>query len=89
MNLNFTAGRESMHGRDRTVRHHNDRDVASASSRKRGSSRSTGMVFLEEVMSGSRRGETLRTLAIAFVLPAWMLNRLYVAERATARRSRR
>jgi acyl-[acyl-carrier-protein]-phospholipid O-acyltransferase / long-chain-fatty-acid--[acyl-carrier-protein] ligase len=39
-----------------------------------------GMVFLEDVLAGMTPFAKARTLAIAFVLPAWLLSRLYAHE---------
>jgi acyl-[acyl-carrier-protein]-phospholipid O-acyltransferase/long-chain-fatty-acid--[acyl-carrier-protein] ligase len=77
VNLNFTAGRESMAiaidqcglGTILTSR----RFLSKA-----GLEPLDGMVFLEDVMKEFSRGAKLRMLVIARLLPAWVINRLYV-----------
>jgi acyl-[acyl-carrier-protein]-phospholipid O-acyltransferase/long-chain-fatty-acid--[acyl-carrier-protein] ligase len=77
VNLNFTAGREAM---------------ASAIARcevktiltsriflsKAGLETLDGMVFLEDVLKTMSAGAKVRMLAVARLLPAWAINRLYV-----------
>jgi len=78
VNLNFTAGREAM-----TAAIARCGITTILTSRrflsKAGIEPLDGMVFLEDVMAQFGRGAKLRTLLTASLLPAWLLNRLYVA----------
>jgi acyl-[acyl-carrier-protein]-phospholipid O-acyltransferase / long-chain-fatty-acid--[acyl-carrier-protein] ligase len=77
VNLNFTAGREAMaHAVDRcgirtilTSRHF----LAKASIEP-----TEGMVFLEDLMGQISSAAKLRTLVATFLLPAGLINRLYL-----------
>jgi acyl-[acyl-carrier-protein]-phospholipid O-acyltransferase/long-chain-fatty-acid--[acyl-carrier-protein] ligase len=77
VNLNFTAGPESMGiAIDRC-------GIETILSSRRFLSKArleplAGMVFLEDVMREFGRGQKLRMLAMARLLPAWAINRLYV-----------
>jgi acyl-[acyl-carrier-protein]-phospholipid O-acyltransferase/long-chain-fatty-acid--[acyl-carrier-protein] ligase len=76
--LNFTAGRDAMAAAiDRCG------ITTILTSRrfleKAGLAPIDGMVFVEDVFQGFRRAEKIRMLMTARLLPAWALNRLYVA----------
>jgi len=77
VNLNFTAGRESM-----TLAIEKAGINTILTSRKflsKAGLEPTGkMVFLEDVMKEFGKAEKLRALVVARVLPSWVLNRLYV-----------
>jgi acyl-[acyl-carrier-protein]-phospholipid O-acyltransferase/long-chain-fatty-acid--[acyl-carrier-protein] ligase len=77
VNLNFTAGRESM-----TMAIEQSGIQTILTSRrflsKAGLEPTGNMVFLEDVMKEFGNAEKLRTLIIARALPSWILNRLYV-----------
>jgi acyl-[acyl-carrier-protein]-phospholipid O-acyltransferase/long-chain-fatty-acid--[acyl-carrier-protein] ligase len=78
VNLNFTAGRDAMAAAiDRCG------ITTILTSRrfleKAGLAPIDGMVFVEDVFQGFRRAEKIRMLMTARLLPAWALNRLYVA----------
>ena len=79
VNLNFTAGREAM-----TSAIERSAIKTILTSRvflsKAGIEATDGMVFLEDVFRQVNRPATIRTFVIAFLLPAWALNRLYVPE---------
>jgi acyl-[acyl-carrier-protein]-phospholipid O-acyltransferase/long-chain-fatty-acid--[acyl-carrier-protein] ligase len=76
VNLNFTAGRESMAAAiDRC-----EIKTILTSRRflaKAGIDQVAGMLFLEDVMTEFSNAAKLRMLVTAFALPAWALNRLY------------
>jgi acyl-[acyl-carrier-protein]-phospholipid O-acyltransferase/long-chain-fatty-acid--[acyl-carrier-protein] ligase len=77
VNLNFTAGRESMLAAIERC------GITTVISSKRFLSKAgleapNGTIFLEDVMSEIGRADKLRMLAIARLLPAWLINRLYV-----------
>jgi acyl-[acyl-carrier-protein]-phospholipid O-acyltransferase / long-chain-fatty-acid--[acyl-carrier-protein] ligase len=77
VNLNFTAGRESM----MTAIARCDIKTILTSRRflsKAGIEPLDGMVFLEDVMKEFSAGAKLRMLVTAFLLPAWAINRIYV-----------
>jgi acyl-[acyl-carrier-protein]-phospholipid O-acyltransferase/long-chain-fatty-acid--[acyl-carrier-protein] ligase len=77
VNLNFTAGRESM----RTAIERCDIKTLLTSRRflsKAGIEPLDGMVFLEDVMKEFSTGAKLRMWLIAFLLPAWAINRIYL-----------
>lgn len=77
VNLNFTAGHESM-----TLAIEKAGLNTILTSRKflskAGLEPTGNMVFLEDVMKEFGNAEKLRTLLIARVLPSWILNRVYV-----------
>jgi acyl-[acyl-carrier-protein]-phospholipid O-acyltransferase/long-chain-fatty-acid--[acyl-carrier-protein] ligase len=77
VNLNFTAGRESMM---MAVERSGKKTILTSRRflSKAGLEPNDHMVFLEDVMKEFGAGERLRTLAIARMLPAWLLNHLYV-----------
>src|SRR5262245_7706288 len=77
VNLNFTAGRESM---ALAVEKSGLRTILTSRKflSKAGLESTGNMVFLEDVMKEFSTAEKLRTLVIARVLPSWVLNRLYV-----------
>jgi acyl-[acyl-carrier-protein]-phospholipid O-acyltransferase/long-chain-fatty-acid--[acyl-carrier-protein] ligase len=77
VNLNFTAGRESM---ATAIDRCGIRTILSSRRflAKAGIEPFEGMVFLEDVMKDFSRGEKLRMLAAAWLLPAWAINRLFV-----------
>ena len=78
VNLNFTAGPEAMAAAvDRC-------SIATIlTSRKflskAGLEESNGMIFIEDVLKGFGPVAKLRMLAVAYLLPAWALNRMFVA----------
>jgi acyl-[acyl-carrier-protein]-phospholipid O-acyltransferase / long-chain-fatty-acid--[acyl-carrier-protein] ligase len=77
VNVNFTAGRESMaHAIERC----NIKTVLTSRLflKKAGIEPFEAMVFLEDVLKEITRGEKLRVSLAALLLPAWILNRLYV-----------
>jgi len=77
VNLNFTAGRESM----TTAIERCDIKTILTSRRflsKAGIEPLDGMVFLEDVMKEFSTGAKLRMWLTAFLLPAWAINRLYL-----------
>jgi acyl-[acyl-carrier-protein]-phospholipid O-acyltransferase/long-chain-fatty-acid--[acyl-carrier-protein] ligase len=77
VNLNFTAGSQSM-------RHAIDRCQITTilTSRKflakAGLEKLDGMIFLEDIQPTMSPIAKLRTLAIAFVVPSWALNRFFI-----------
>jgi acyl-[acyl-carrier-protein]-phospholipid O-acyltransferase / long-chain-fatty-acid--[acyl-carrier-protein] ligase len=77
VNLNFTAGRESM-----SLAIEKSGITTILTSRKflsKAGLEPTGtLIFLEDVMKEFGQAEKLRTLILARLLPSWMLNRLYV-----------
>jgi acyl-[acyl-carrier-protein]-phospholipid O-acyltransferase/long-chain-fatty-acid--[acyl-carrier-protein] ligase len=81
VNLNFTAGRESM-----ATAIERCEITTILTSRlflsKAGIEPLDGMVFLEDVMKELSSGAKLRMLLTAFLLPAWAINRIFV-ERVT------
>jgi acyl-[acyl-carrier-protein]-phospholipid O-acyltransferase/long-chain-fatty-acid--[acyl-carrier-protein] ligase len=77
VNLNFTAGRESM----TTAIERCDIKTILTSRRflsKAGIEELGGMVFLEDVMKEFSRGARLRMLLTMFLLPSWAINRIYL-----------
>jgi acyl-[acyl-carrier-protein]-phospholipid O-acyltransferase/long-chain-fatty-acid--[acyl-carrier-protein] ligase len=77
VNLNFTAGRESM----MTAINRCGIKTIITSRRflsKAGIEPIDGMVFLEDVMQEFTAAAKVRMLITAFLIPAWALNRLYV-----------
>ena len=77
VNLNFTAGRESM----MTAIERCDIKTILTSRRflsKAGIEALDGMVYLEDVMKEFSTGARLRMLLTVFLLPAWAINRIYV-----------
>jgi acyl-[acyl-carrier-protein]-phospholipid O-acyltransferase/long-chain-fatty-acid--[acyl-carrier-protein] ligase len=79
VNLNFTAGPDAMHAALARC------GIKTIVTSRRFLSKAEiepidGMVYLEDVMASRRRAETLWTAAVAFALPAWAINRLYVAD---------
>ena len=77
VNLNFTAGRESM----MTAIERCDIKTILTSRRflsKAGIEPLDGMVFLEDVMKEFSTGAKLRMWLTAFLLPAWAINRIYL-----------
>jgi acyl-[acyl-carrier-protein]-phospholipid O-acyltransferase/long-chain-fatty-acid--[acyl-carrier-protein] ligase len=77
VNLNFTAGRESMMTAIERCR------ISTILTSRRFLSKAAiepldGMVFLEDVMKEIGYGAKIRMQLTAFLLPAWALNRLYV-----------
>jgi acyl-[acyl-carrier-protein]-phospholipid O-acyltransferase/long-chain-fatty-acid--[acyl-carrier-protein] ligase len=77
VNLNFTAGRESMTA---AIERCGITTVVTSKRflTKAGIEPVDGMVFLEEVMSGISAAAKLRILVLSRALPAWMINRLLV-----------
>jgi acyl-[acyl-carrier-protein]-phospholipid O-acyltransferase / long-chain-fatty-acid--[acyl-carrier-protein] ligase len=77
VNLNFTAGRESM---EHAIERCGIKTVLTSRLflTKAGIEPFEGMVFLEDVIKDIPRGEKLRVALSAFLLPSWILNRLYV-----------
>jgi acyl-[acyl-carrier-protein]-phospholipid O-acyltransferase / long-chain-fatty-acid--[acyl-carrier-protein] ligase len=77
VNLNFTAGRESM---EHAIECCGIKTVLTSRLflTKAGIAPFEGMVFLEDVIKDIPRGEKLRVALSAFLLPSWILNRLYV-----------
>jgi acyl-[acyl-carrier-protein]-phospholipid O-acyltransferase/long-chain-fatty-acid--[acyl-carrier-protein] ligase len=77
VNLNFTAGRESMLT---AIERCGIRTILTSRRflSKAGIEPLENMIFLEDVMKEFGKGARLRMLAVAFLLPAWALNRLYV-----------
>ncbi len=80
VNLNFTAGREAMavaieRCQIRTIL------TSKAFLSRAGLEQTEGMVFLEDVLVQFGAFAKLCTFAAAFVLPAWVINRLFVRER--------
>jgi len=77
VNLNFTAGRDSIAV---AIDRCGLRTILSSRRflSKAGLEPLDGMVFLEDVMQEFSRSAKLRMLVIARLLPAWILNRLYV-----------
>jgi acyl-[acyl-carrier-protein]-phospholipid O-acyltransferase/long-chain-fatty-acid--[acyl-carrier-protein] ligase len=77
VNLNFTAGRESM----TTAIARCDIKTILTSRRflsKAGIEEVGGMVFLEDVMKEFSRGVKLRMLLTTLLLPSWAINRIYL-----------
>jgi acyl-[acyl-carrier-protein]-phospholipid O-acyltransferase/long-chain-fatty-acid--[acyl-carrier-protein] ligase len=77
VNLNFTAGRESM----ATAIALCDIKTIVTSRRflsKAGIEPLDGMVFLEDVMKEFSTGAKIRMLLTAFLLPAWAINRIFL-----------
>jgi acyl-[acyl-carrier-protein]-phospholipid O-acyltransferase/long-chain-fatty-acid--[acyl-carrier-protein] ligase len=77
VNLNFTAGRESV----TTAIDRCGIQTILTSRRflsKAGIEPLDGMVFLEDVMTGFGAAEKLRMLVTMFLLPAWAINRIYL-----------
>ena len=79
VNLNFTAGRDAMAA---AVERCEIKTILTSRPflSKAGIEPAPGMVFLEDVLRGVRPLEKLHALAAAYVLPAWLVNRLYVRE---------
>jgi acyl-[acyl-carrier-protein]-phospholipid O-acyltransferase / long-chain-fatty-acid--[acyl-carrier-protein] ligase len=77
VNLNFTAGRESM---EHAIERCGIKTVLTSRLflTKAGIEPFEGMVSLEDVIKDIPRGEKLRVALSAFLLPSWILNRLYV-----------
>jgi acyl-[acyl-carrier-protein]-phospholipid O-acyltransferase/long-chain-fatty-acid--[acyl-carrier-protein] ligase len=78
VNLNFTAGPDAMHAAIARC------GIKTIVTSRRFLSKAEiepidGMVFLEDVLASCSRVDKLWTSALAFVLPAWAINRLYVA----------
>ena len=79
VNLNFTAGHESMAYAIRALRHPHDSHVARLPVEGSTSTPLEGMVFLEDVLRDMTPcGEAPDARAGAHVLPAWALKRLVV-----------
>src|SRR5499427_1140676 len=78
VNLNFTAGREAM-----TAAVDRCGIATILTSRKflskAGLEESDGMIFIEDVLKGFSRVAKLRMLAVTYLLPAWAINRMFVA----------
>ncbi|HEY7170956.1 MAG TPA: acyl-[ACP]--phospholipid O-acyltransferase [Vicinamibacterales bacterium] len=81
VNLNFTAGPESMAV---AIEKCGIRTILSSRRflTKAGLEPLDGTVYLEDVLPAFGRAERLRMLIAARLLPAWILNRLYVAQPA-------
>ena len=81
VNLNFTAGREAM---QLAIERCELKTIVTARAflAKAGIAADTlpGVVFIEDVLKQMAMAEKLRTLAAAAVLPAWLLNRIYVRD---------
>jgi acyl-[acyl-carrier-protein]-phospholipid O-acyltransferase/long-chain-fatty-acid--[acyl-carrier-protein] ligase len=79
VNLNFTAGRESMAS---AIKRCEIKTILSSRRflAKAGIETPDGTIFLEDVMKELGRGDKLRMLIIARLLPAWAINRLYVEQ---------
>lgn len=77
VNLNFTAGRDSM---TMAIEKAGINTVLTSRTflSKAGLEPTEYMVFLEDVMKAFGNAEKLRALVVARVLPSWVLNRLYV-----------
>src|SRR5204863_1398023 len=81
VNLNFTAGREAMQlaiercGLKTIL---TSRTFLSKAGIDRGILPADGVVFIEDVLKQFSNAKRARMLATAAVLPAWLLNRLYV-----------
>src|SRR5262245_25087319 len=77
VNLNFTAGRESM---AMAIEKAGINTILTSQRflAKAGLESSENMLFLEDVMKEFGSAEKLQTLVIARLLPSWILNRLYV-----------
>ena len=77
VNLNFTAGRESMM---LAIERCEIKTILTSRRflSKAGIEPLDGMVFLEDVMKEFSTGAKLRMLLVAFMLPAWAINRIYV-----------
>jgi len=77
VNLNFTAGRESM---SMAIELSGIKTILTSRRflAKAGLEAADNMIFLEDVMQAFSAGEKLRTLVVARLLPSWVLNRLYV-----------
>jgi acyl-[acyl-carrier-protein]-phospholipid O-acyltransferase/long-chain-fatty-acid--[acyl-carrier-protein] ligase len=79
VNINFTAGREAMAA---AVERCEIRTILTSRVflSKAGLEPAEGMVFLEDVLREVGAFEKVRSLLAAYVLPAWLLNRLAVRE---------
>ena len=79
VNLNFTAGRESMAA---AIERCGIRTIITSRLflTKAGLAPLEGMVFLEDVMKQFTRGEKALTAFVAYLLPAWLINRAFVSE---------
>jgi acyl-[acyl-carrier-protein]-phospholipid O-acyltransferase / long-chain-fatty-acid--[acyl-carrier-protein] ligase len=82
VNLNFTAGRESMAGAIERC------GLTTILTSRKFVARAEiapidGMVFLEDVMAGFTPAAKAAMFAVAFVLPSWALSRLYAGEGET------
>ena len=77
VNLNFTAGREAMAA---AIARCGIRTILTSRLflSKAGIETLDGMVFLEDVLKTMSTGAKVRMLAVARLLPAWAINRLYV-----------
>jgi acyl-[acyl-carrier-protein]-phospholipid O-acyltransferase/long-chain-fatty-acid--[acyl-carrier-protein] ligase len=78
VNLNFTAGSEAMQA---AIARCGIKTVVTSRRflSKAGIEPTDAMVYLEDAFSSVGRIERLWTSAVAFALPAWAINRLYVA----------
>jgi acyl-[acyl-carrier-protein]-phospholipid O-acyltransferase/long-chain-fatty-acid--[acyl-carrier-protein] ligase len=79
VNLNFTAGPEAMQA---AIARCGIKTIVTSKRflSKAGIEPIDGMVFLEEALASVGRIEKIWTSIVAFTLPAWAINRLYVAE---------
>ena len=77
VNLNFTAGAESM---SMAIERSGIKTIITSRRflSKAGLAATDPMIFLEDVMTAFSSSDKLRMLVIARLLPSWVLNRLYV-----------